>query len=137
MAITEVDLGSVIGPQGPKGDTGATGPQGPQGPQGDAGPQGPRGETGPTGPQGPQGPAGPGAEEALHEIDTMPITNSGGRGVGFAQRFLNESGSEVGSFRFVTAPVFDCSYKSGAYVLSLKELLDADTIQAAEDAGIL
>lgn len=37
MAVIEVDLGSVIGPQGP------TGPQGPQGP---VGPQGPQGEPG-------------------------------------------------------------------------------------------
>ena len=67
MAVQEIDLGSVIGPQGPKGDTGAQGPQGiqgpegPQGPQGekgDTGAQGPKGDTGPTGPEGPQGPAG-------------------------------------------------------------------------------
>lgn len=37
MAITTVDLGSVIGPQGPKGDTGDTGPQGPKGDRGDDG----------------------------------------------------------------------------------------------------
>ena len=67
MAVQEIDLGSVIGPQGPKGDTGSQGPQGiqgpegPQGPQGekgDTGAQGPKGDTGPTGPEGPQGPAG-------------------------------------------------------------------------------
>ena len=67
MAVQEIDLGSVIGPQGPKGDTGAQGPQGiqgpegPQGPQGekgDTGAQGPKGDTGPTGPEGPEGPVG-------------------------------------------------------------------------------
>lgn len=67
MAVQEIDLGSVIGPQGPKGDTGAQGPQGIQGPEGPQGPkgekgdtgaQGPKGDTGPTGPEGPQGPAG-------------------------------------------------------------------------------
>ena len=64
MAVQEIDLGPVIGPQGPKGDTGPQGIQGPQGkqgptgPTGATGPQGPKGDTGPTGPQGPQGPAG-------------------------------------------------------------------------------
>lgn len=46
MAVQEIDLGQVVGPQGPKGDTGATGSQGPQG------------KTGPQGPAGSQGPAG-------------------------------------------------------------------------------
>ena len=32
---TEIDLGSVIGPQGPQGPKGATGATGPQGPKGD------------------------------------------------------------------------------------------------------
>ncbi len=40
MAVTTVDLGSVIGPQGPKGDTGATGPQGPKGDTGATGASG-------------------------------------------------------------------------------------------------
>ena len=58
MAVTNVDLGSVIGPQGPKGATGATGATGPVGPAGPQGPQGERGATGPAGPQGPKGDTG-------------------------------------------------------------------------------
>ena len=67
MADTDIDFGSVVGPQGPKGDTGATGPAGPKGdtgatgPQGEtgpAGPQGPKGDKGDTGPQGPKGDTG-------------------------------------------------------------------------------
>lgn len=38
MAMMELDLGSVMGPQGPKGEQGDVGPQGPQGPKGDQGP---------------------------------------------------------------------------------------------------
>ncbi|MDF7667945.1 hypothetical protein PT273_08845 [Orbaceae bacterium ESL0727] len=52
MAVTTVDLGSVVGP---RGATGAAGPQGPKGDAGVAGPQGPKGDTGATGPQGPKG----------------------------------------------------------------------------------
>lgn len=59
MAVQEIDLGNVMGPQGPKGDTGATGPQGPKGATGATGPQGPKGDTGPQGPQGIQGETGP------------------------------------------------------------------------------
>lgn len=59
MAVQEIDLGNVMGPQGPKGDTGATGPQGPRGETGAQGPQGEKGETGPRGPQGIQGETGP------------------------------------------------------------------------------
>ena len=61
MAVTEIDLGNVMGPQGeqgPEGPQGPRGPQGPTGPTGETGPQGPKGEMGPEGPQGPQGPAG-------------------------------------------------------------------------------
>lgn len=46
MAVVELDLGSVIGPQGPKGDTGQTGSQGP------TGATGPMGATGATGQRG-------------------------------------------------------------------------------------
>lgn len=59
MAVQEIDLGNVMGPQGPKGDTGAIGPQGPRGETGAQGPQGEKGETGPRGPQGIQGETGP------------------------------------------------------------------------------
>ena len=59
MAVQEIDLGNVMGPQGPKGETGATGPQGPRGATGAQGPQGEKGETGPQGPQGIQGETGP------------------------------------------------------------------------------
>lgn len=48
MAVVELDLGSVIGPQRPKGDTGATGAQGP------TGATGPTGTTGATGQRGSQ-----------------------------------------------------------------------------------
>ena len=53
MAVTNVDLGNVRGPQG---EPGATGPQGPQGERGEVGPQGPQGVKGDTGPTGPAGP---------------------------------------------------------------------------------
>ena len=43
MAVQEIDLGNVMGPQGPKGDKGDTGAQGPQG---ETGPTGPKGDTG-------------------------------------------------------------------------------------------
>lgn len=85
MAVTEIDLGNVKGPQGEPGPQGPQGEQGVQGPKGDAftyedftpeqlaalkgpkgdkgdtgavgatGPQGPKGDTGETGPQGPAG----------------------------------------------------------------------------------
>ena len=58
MAVQEIDLGSVIGPQGPKGEKGDTGPQGPKGATGATGPQGAKGDTGERGPQGIQGPQG-------------------------------------------------------------------------------
>ena len=58
MAVQEIDLGNVMGPQGPKGDKGDTGPQGPQGATGATGPQGAKGDTGERGPQGIQGPQG-------------------------------------------------------------------------------
>lgn len=56
MAVQEIDLGSVVGPQG------AQGPQGPQGPTGATGPQGPKGDKGERGEQGPQGIPGEMAE---------------------------------------------------------------------------
>ena len=56
MAVQEIDLGSVVGPQGPQG------PEGPQGPTGATGPQGPQGEKGERGEQGPQGIPGEMAE---------------------------------------------------------------------------
>ena len=88
MAVTEIDLGNVKGPQGEpgpqgpqgdaftyedftpeqlaalkgpkgdKGDTGAIGATGPQGPKGDTGEAGPQGPKGDTGATGPQGPKG-------------------------------------------------------------------------------
>ena len=54
MAVTTVDLGSVIGPQGPQGETG---PQGQKGDTGATGPQGQKGDTGATGPKGDTGAA--------------------------------------------------------------------------------
>ena len=56
MAVQEIDLGSVVGPQGPQG------PQGLQGPTGATGPQGPKGDKGERGEQGPQGIPGEMAE---------------------------------------------------------------------------
>lgn len=56
MAVQEIDLGSVVGPQGPQGI------QGPQGPTGATGPQGPKGDKGDRGEQGPQGIPGEMAE---------------------------------------------------------------------------
>ena len=56
MAVQEIDLGSVVGPQGPQG------PQGIQGPTGATGPQGPKGDKGDRGEQGPQGIPGEMAE---------------------------------------------------------------------------
>ena len=61
MAVQEIDLGNVMGPQGPQGPEGPEGPRGPAGPTGatgETGPQGPKGDTGPQGPEGPQGPTG-------------------------------------------------------------------------------
>lgn len=58
MAVKEIDLGSVVGPQGPKGDKGDTGAQGPKGEQGIQGLQGLKGEKGDKGDVGPQGPQG-------------------------------------------------------------------------------
>ena len=61
MAVQEIDLGNVMGPQGPQGPQGPEGPRGPAGPTGatgETGPQGPKGDTGAQGPEGPQGPAG-------------------------------------------------------------------------------
>ena len=58
MAVKEIDLGSVVGPQGPKGEKGDTGAQGPKGEQGIQGLQGPKGDKGDTGDVGPQGPQG-------------------------------------------------------------------------------
>lgn len=61
MAVQEIDLGSVMGPQGPQGPEGPEGPRGPAGPTGatgETGPQGPKGDTGAQGPEGPQGPTG-------------------------------------------------------------------------------
>lgn len=52
MAVREVDLGNVKGPQGD------TGPAGPKGDPGDAGPRGATGAQGPRGEQGIQGPKG-------------------------------------------------------------------------------
>lgn len=73
MAITEVDLGSVIGPQGPagpQGETGATGPQGPKGDTGATGPKGDKGDKGDTGATGPQGPAGTTSYTGLTNVPT-------------------------------------------------------------------
>ena len=43
MALKEIDLGNVRGPQGPQGETG---PQGPQGLKGETGQQGAKGDPG-------------------------------------------------------------------------------------------
>lgn len=81
MALTEVDLGSVVGPPGAKGATGPTGPQGPKGDTGSAGatgPQGPKGDTGPAGATGPQGPKG---SSNLRKLAfSMPVTAWAGTG---------------------------------------------------------
>ena len=73
MAVTEIDLGNVKGPQGEPGPQGPQGEQGVQGPKGDAftyedftpeqlaalkGPKGDKGDTGAVGATGPQGPKG-------------------------------------------------------------------------------
>lgn len=62
-AGTQINAGSVRGPQGIQGPIGPTGPTGPTGPQGSTGAAstvpGPAGATGPQGAQGPQGPGGP------------------------------------------------------------------------------
>lgn len=52
MAVQEIDLGSVQGPQGERGPVGPQGPTGPVGPQGKQGEKGERGEQGPQGIQG-------------------------------------------------------------------------------------
>lgn len=49
MAVQEIDLGSVQGPQGERGPVGPQGPTGPVGPQGKQGEKGERGEPGPQG----------------------------------------------------------------------------------------
>ena len=93
MAVTNVDLGSVIGPPGPTGATGATGPKGdtgatgPKGATGDkgatgatgpAGPQGPKGDTGATGATGPQGPQG---SSSLRKLSfNLPVSSWAGSG---------------------------------------------------------
>ena len=87
MAMTTVDLGSVIGPQGPKGDTGPAGERGPQGPKGDkgdtgsTGPQGLKGDKGDAGAAGATGPQGPKGADGLTTRITLngsTYTQSGG-----------------------------------------------------------
>lgn len=48
MAVRELDLGSIIGPQGPQGPAGQRGATGAAGPQGEPGPTGPKGADGAT-----------------------------------------------------------------------------------------
>ena len=93
MALTEVDLGSVVGPagpQGPKGATGAAGATGPAGPQGPKGATGATGATGPAGPQGPKGdtgatcatgPQGPRGSSTLRKLTfSLPVSSWAGSG---------------------------------------------------------
>ena len=116
MAVTTVDLGSVIGPQGPAGPKGATGATGPQGPQGIQGVAGARGATGATGPQGPQGPAG--AKGA-----------TGPAGPGLA------SGGSAGYFaRKKTATSYDTEWVSPASALDAMGV--NDEIKAQGTSGI-
>ena len=84
MAMTTVDLGSVIGPQGPKGDPGAAGAQGPKGDKGDTGATGPAGPTGSQGPRGAtgatgsRGPAGADGLTTRISVNGSTYTQSGG-----------------------------------------------------------
>ena len=109
--------------KGPKGDTGPQGPQGEQGPTGATGatgPQGPQGETGPQGPAGPQGPQGPQGEPgSIADASTAEIT-------------FTEATSVANIVSGSTLAVL-----FGQILKNQNDFLDADTIQAAEDAGIL
>ena len=80
MAITNVDLGNVRGPQGGQGDPGPQGPPGPQGAKGDQGLPGPQGPKGDTGEQGPQGADGPNTiTDDTTTIVSGLLKGSGGR----------------------------------------------------------
>lgn len=118
--MAELLIGNV---KGPKGDTGPQGPQGEQGPTGATGatgPQGPQGETGPQGPAGPQGPQGPQGEPgSIADASTAEIT-------------FTEATSVANIVSGSTLAVL-----FGQILKNQNDFLDADTIQAAENAGIL
>lgn len=118
--MAELLIGNV---KGPKGDTGPQGPQGEQGPTGATGatgPQGPQGETGPQGPAGPQGPQGPQGEPgSIADASTAEIT-------------FTEAASVANIVSGSTLAVL-----FGQILKNQNDFLDADTIQAAENAGIL
>lgn len=118
--MAELLIGNV---KGPKGDTGPQGPQGEQGPTGATGatgPQGPQGEIGPQGEPGPQGPQGPQGEPgSIADASTAEIT-------------FTEAASVANIVSGSTLAVL-----FGQILKNQNDFLDADTIQAAEDAGIL
>ena len=118
--MAELLIGNV---KGPKGDTGPQGPQGEQGPTGATGatgPQGPQGETGPQGPAGPQGPQGPQGEPgSIADASTAEIT-------------FTEAASVANIVSGSTLAVL-----FGQILKNQNDFLDADTIEAAENAGIL
>lgn len=118
--MAELLIGNVKGPKGDPGPQGPQGEQGPTGATGATGPQGPQGETGPQGPAGPQGPQGPQGEPgSITDASTAEITFTEAVSVANIA-----SGSTL-------AVLF------GQILKNQNDFLDADTIQAAEDAGIL
>ena len=112
--MAELLIGNVKGPKGDPGPQGPQGEQGPTGATGATGPQGPQGETGPQGPQGPQGEPG-----SITDASTAEITFTEAVSVANIA-----SGSTL-------AVLF------GQILKNQNDFLDADTIQAAENAGIL
>lgn len=118
--MAELLIGNVKGPKGDPGPQGPQGEQGPTGATGATGPQGPQGETGPQGPAGPQGPQGPQGEPgSIADASTAEITFTEAVSVANIA-----SGSTL-------AVLF------GQILKNQNDFLDADTIQAAENAGII
>lgn len=118
MAVTEIDLGNVKGPQGEpgpqgpqgeKGDTGATGPQGPQGEKGE------KGDTGDTGPQGEKGDKGdPGSDATVTVDDALSATSENPVQNKVVQAAL--SGKQA-TLSITTMTLSASSWSSGTYSL--------------------
>ena len=84
---TNINAGSVVGPQG------AQGPQGVTGQTGATGPQGSQGLTGSTGPAGPQGATGDGFTGGTYNSSTGIVTFTSNDGIGFTTGDLRGDGN--------------------------------------------